>query len=314
MAITLKWLNSNKVALDSIKIYRGTTRNNITTLVDTLAGTATTYTDTTAVNDTLYFYRIDALSGSDTASSNIQAQRNITNLGPGPATLLRGDYEFGLFGDVAASLLPDFNAIRTAAGVGLTPIANPSNWLKWIINGRIIYIPNNSFRLGTGDNIAALGKLCVARGSDRIANGAKLSLNSSNFLARLPYASNLVDNDLATGIVTASSGTTVNNLDSSFGTCELQAIYNSLTVAENLGLSKYGKMSDMVLLTAVATNSYFWSNTFITNAASGANAILGWNMTPSSPPLVLSNSVTSLSNITASARQSFIVLELLPNS
>ena len=64
MAITLNWSNRN-TGVTNFKVYRGTSPTNLA-LLTTLANTATSYVDSSASNNVLYYYRINAvLSASD---------------------------------------------------------------------------------------------------------------------------------------------------------------------------------------------------------------------------------------------------------
>lgn len=274
MSITINWSNRNTVTLDSIKIYRGTARNSITTLIDTIAGNLTTYTDTTATDDTLYFYRIDGVSGTSVASSNVLPMRNVTNIGPGPTTILRGDWEFGLLGEVAAALLPTWAQIKTAGNITPTPVASPTTWAKWIIGGRIIFIPNNIFGTSMTAGIVtsnpgiSSGKLFVAAGADRIANGAKVTVGSYNFLARLPYASTLVTTEQnPNNDITANTSTgIIINPGSTFVKAELMAFIKTIQQGvDALSVSDHMRFHDFTLGTFAAQN--YFTNTFVESNA-----------------------------------------------
>lgn len=274
MSITLNWSNRNTVTLDSIKIYRGTARNSINTLIDTIAGNLTTYNDTTAGDDTLYFYRIDGVSGTFVSSSDILLMRNVTNIGPGPTTILRGDWEFGLLGEVAASLLPTWPQVKAAAGItGSQPPVTPTSWAKWIIGGRIVFIPNNLLGYGmsaavipTNPSLAA-GKLFVTAGGDRIVNGCKITIGGYNFLARLPYASTLVTTEQnPNNDITANTSTNVIiNPGSTFTKSELMAFIKTiLNGADMLTVSDHIRFHDYALINFI--NQNFFTNTFVESA------------------------------------------------
>lgn len=274
MAITIKWSNRNSAALDNIRIYRSTTRNGPTTLIDSVAGTVTSITDNTALNDTLYFYRVDAAIGTDVAYSNVIPMRNVTNIGPGPTTILRGDWEFGLLGEVAAALLPTWAQIKTAANITPTPAASPTTWAKWIIGGRIVFIPNNIFGTSmtagvvTSNPGISSGKLFVAAGADRIANGAKVTVGSYNFLARLPYASTLVTTEQnPNNDITANTSTgIIINPGSTFVKAELMAFIKTIQQGvDALSVSDHMRFHDFTLGTFAAQN--YFTNTFVESNA-----------------------------------------------
>lgn len=274
MAITIKWSNRNSAALDNIRIYRSTTRNGPTTLIDSVAGTVTSITDNTALDDTLYFYRVDAAIGTSVAYSNVIPMRNVTNIGPGPTTILRGDWEFGLLGEVAAALLPTWAQIKTAANITPTPVASPTTWAKWIIGGRIVFIPNNVFGTSMTAGIVtsnpgiSSGKLFVSAGADRIANGAKVTVGSYNFLARLPYASTLVTTEQnPNNDITANTSTgIIINPGSTFAKAELMAFIKTIQQGvDALSVSDHMRFHDFSLSTFAAQN--YFTNTFVESNA-----------------------------------------------
>lgn len=270
MSITINWLNNNTVTLDSIKVYRSSTRNGTATLLDTLAGNVLTYTDTSAADDTLYFYRIDGMVGSSVSSSIVVPFRTLTVPGPGPSTILRGDWEFGFMGEVAASLLPAFAAIRTAAAISLASYyATPTLWYKWSVGGRIVYLPGNwyytTMSLTSTNTSVNVGKLFVPSGSDRLTAGAQLSLNGNTFLARLPYASTLVTNEMnPNGDITANASNVITNFGVSFSKSELYAILSTLSVPTVTMVTSGGayKFSDYVPPNGYPAQNIF-TNTFV---------------------------------------------------
>jgi hypothetical protein len=75
----------------------------------------------------------------------------INNSGPGPKALIGGDETLGYFGEVTDTQLFGISQVAGAAGLyqgddnsGLTQGAN--HWLKFIWNGKIIYIAKRPFR------------------------------------------------------------------------------------------------------------------------------------------------------------------------
>ena len=147
MSIKLSWDDQSSQALDAIEIYRSTNAKidstNPGTPLATLAGTDVTYTDTTAIIGVFYYYRIAAVKGGKRSwSVNYPAAHHV-NPGPGPASILRGTWEYGYFGDVDAGSLLD-----RAGLLGLIPELNTTNtpnvwtkWAKFACRGKILYSP-----------------------------------------------------------------------------------------------------------------------------------------------------------------------------
>lgn len=74
--------------------------------------------------------------------------RPIYDVGPGPVALLRGNYDHGWFGEVAASELITGEAL--AAKLGLTagtPHNNATPWLKFAYQGKFLFMPKRPLRV-----------------------------------------------------------------------------------------------------------------------------------------------------------------------
>ncbi len=175
MSNKLTWKNPNTLA-DSIVIYRSTSKIDKSALpapLATLAKTEVEYIDTTNLLNVPYYYRIGRVSGLDIAlSPNICLQER-SELGAGPTTLLRGDFETGYFGSVSAADFFTTAELTTAVGLSTANSsiveANPT-WHKFAHNGKIKYLPNKVLRVGTGINFFSLYNLGAAFGTDTTAS------------------------------------------------------------------------------------------------------------------------------------------------
>lgn len=192
MGVKLTWVNRG-TALDNIKIYRGTNKAGPFTLVATLDGAATSYEDTTApTTNMVYWYTVNSVKGSAETASIPTPLGYFPDTGPGPQALLMGDWEFGYFGEVTAdmSLLPTFDEVATAGGFA-RDTASVTKFRKWVIGGKIIFIPNAIIGTYAMSSIITY-KLNKPYNTD---NAPVLSVSKGNygFKVRLPKASTVVD-------------------------------------------------------------------------------------------------------------------------
>ena len=165
--------------------------------VDVASGT-TTYTYTTGVNNTLYYIVVGSKNpdGSVTYSEQLPIGY-YPDTGPGPQTLLRGDWSFGYFGEVSPYELFTVPEIYTAliAQVGSTnafsPNSNPvySTFYKCIINGRIVFFPDNVYSASTTTTTAMQNAKLFVTDLDYANKGILMSKNGYDFIARAPHGS-----------------------------------------------------------------------------------------------------------------------------
>lgn len=159
MSITINFENRNVDALDEIRIYRTEAKDIAPTLIATIANDKTSYKDESALYNKLYYYQTEAVyQGIANRSTLFPAMvfRN-NDSGPGPTELLRGNYEFGLFGPVDYNELPSYSAVATVSGVARNVSTVPTLVLKWCINGKIIYTFDTAFHTGISkDNLKGL--------------------------------------------------------------------------------------------------------------------------------------------------------------
>jgi hypothetical protein len=146
MSIKFKWVDRNAV-VDGFRIYRSTSPIVDGALPAPLAEVAANvfeYTDTTAARNVLYYYRISAYQGAEEVTSLNKVLAFMPYTGPGPQTLLRGDYKAGFFGEL---LLEDIITIDDFKNIyGLTwalSSIKPTTWLKFVVDGKILFWPND---------------------------------------------------------------------------------------------------------------------------------------------------------------------------
>lgn len=236
MTITIKWLNANTAVLDAIKIYRSDTRNGPLTLIDTIAGNLLTYTDNTAANYKIYFYCVGSVIGSAESQSNIIPMANYPFQGPGDSRMKRGDWEFGTFGEVALDNLPTFNDIAAAAAITVTGLT-PTKWYKWVVNGKIIFIPDNFYYTGfTPDN--AKGILLPANSDP--TSMVRVERNGFYYGVRCPYAS-----VKTTTAVNPDNDITFTTLEPTIAKSEVGALITSSQTVDQTGIFSSNRMGDM---------------------------------------------------------------------
>ena len=196
MSITINFSNRNIDALDSIRIYRTESRVLPPTLIATITNDKVSYTDDTAVYNRLYFYQTGAvLNGFENLSPLFPAMAFRDNdSGPGPTALIRGDHEFGLFGETDYSLLPSYDAVASTSGVPRSGTI-PTKVLKWCVNGKVIYTFDTAYHTAISkDN---LKKLFVA--ANKESEVFSIALGQYNYKVRPPFATTLRGAIVGTG-------------------------------------------------------------------------------------------------------------------
>lgn len=149
MPIRIDWIDPNGEGVP-VKIHRSLTpmldEANLPAPIATVTG-ASFYLDQTVERNKLYYYRLSSLGKAGSNETIITPNKVMAYMpytGPGPQTLLRGDWECGYFGRmamadlVAASELMGFGGFTTAVEYVPTP---PNEWVKLVLKGKIIFTP-----------------------------------------------------------------------------------------------------------------------------------------------------------------------------
>lgn len=272
MSVRLSWGSQNAAIADSVKVYRSDTPMDPNTMpapLATVAGSAVTYDDDTIVRNTTAYYRVGIVRGAEEMLSPEFIMGHYPDSGPGPKTLLRGNWKCGYFGTVTASLMPAIS--ETLSQLGITGVATPADgnltfWHKFIRNGKILFVPNYSFALsitwiqlynygvvyGTNDNGSLPVDITTFQGYTGLVNqNRQVTFGSYAFRPRLPKWS-----DKPTNVYIAPADMAVsewNDLMARLGT-------NSVTAPQD----KWGDA------TPSATNSQVGSQNF----SSAANNIV----------------------------------------
>lgn len=152
MATTIYFTNRNAVS-EGIRVYRSTGTFDATTLPDvhtTLAGDATSFTDDTADQNTVYYYMFEAYVGNESVFSSLFNTTAVgTDVGPGPVELQVGTPETGFFGETDTLDLWTGSELANAVGLTAGTAQNDNSpWLKYLHRGVIKYVAKHAYRRG----------------------------------------------------------------------------------------------------------------------------------------------------------------------
>lgn len=205
MTIRLHWPSQASKGLTAIEIYRKVgwdatlDANNPGTPVATLAGTATEYVENVAnlTPKTIYKYWIAAVKGTERLIGGPVTQAFYLDTGPGPQTILRGDWKSGYFGTVTKQdffSTPELKMLLPTNQGNLFSY-DPDFWYKFVYKGRIIFIPNTRhgydrfytvYTAGMAYGADDAGKV-IPKGYSPVKQDAKVSKDGRSYRIRLPY-------------------------------------------------------------------------------------------------------------------------------
>lgn len=264
MSIIYSWLNPNKSELSKIEVYRSDKRNGPKTLIATLPGTATFYEDTTAAINRVFFYNTIAYQGTLSSISPTIPLASFENTGPGNSRLLRGDWEFGYFGQVPKAQLPTFASLGNAIGSVTDSLATANHTLfhKWVVNGNIVFIPNCPLNAtGTTYQYLIDKKVAPAQNGDE-TNLLRLSLNGFNYRIRPPYLSNELLSKPNDGSIVITGGV-VGGTDPSLAINEFVALIKSFISSDSANrFNSANHMADSPLIPS-DFQKYFFTATWM---------------------------------------------------
>ena len=150
MSLTLNWIDRN-ITVDKFRIYRATTPildGAVPAFLAEVASGVFTYTDSTAVRNQLYHYRVGAVQGDDETLSANMPLAYMPYTGPGPQKLLRGDWSLGTFGRMNAEDLfapSELCTLVNYPAITVAPVATvATTWIKMVYNGKILFVPDRS--------------------------------------------------------------------------------------------------------------------------------------------------------------------------
>jgi len=196
MAITANWTAVS--GSTGYKLYRQAgAKVDLTNLpadVVSVAADKTTYQYPTSVSNTLYYVVVASTDANGLVTFSDQIMIGYyPDTGPGPSTLLRGDWSFGFFGEVAVTDVASPNEIYASAyalkgSSALSPQNAWSVYYKCIVAGRIIFIPDNAYA-NNGPTFETLRTAGFALADYSYeANGVKVARNGFEFVTRVAHA------------------------------------------------------------------------------------------------------------------------------
>lgn len=146
MPIRIDWLDPNG-GTQPVNIHRATSpmndEANLPAPIATVTG-ASFYVDDAAVRNQLYYYRLSSLGQAGAADMIITPNKPMASMpytGPGPQTLLRGDWECGYFGRLPMGSLITSQELVSILGAGTDTAIADNEWLKYVYKGNIFFFP-----------------------------------------------------------------------------------------------------------------------------------------------------------------------------
>lgn len=167
MSIKIDWPVMSSVP-DSLTLYWSPTPFTLDALPVNkvvLSPSAVTYTDTSVPNRTHRYYMLEAKkAGTNPQYSQCMIHGSWDKTGPGPQTIRRGDWKAGYFGLVTTAELFTVSQLAAAAGAtslpGLVADTVVTGWHKFVVDGKILFIPTKGFTTpteGTWEKLYNLG-------------------------------------------------------------------------------------------------------------------------------------------------------------
>lgn len=264
MSIQVSWDNSNAVVLDSVELYRSNDKGGSKTLIATLAGNALTYLDENVTSNHTYFYQVKFIKDDKSSLSPEFSLGFYGDLGPGPSTLQRGTWDFGFFGEVPATSLFTFDQIKGAINAVTTPVNQPTKWLKWIVNNKVIYIPDNYYAYNM--SLTGSGNGYVAHDVDPSLSAGMINKDVYQFLVRPPYTT-IHDNTIGSNQFTVDVNGVITGWDPTSSYSELAAIAGMVMLPDasipGITPTFFSDLSLSGVTQGFLTNTYVDANTLI---------------------------------------------------
>jgi len=238
--MSIRFKITNPIAgADAIKVYRSTapiSSSALPTALATLAVTATEYADDTAVRNTLYYYRVEVSKGGESVLSPNKPLMYLPDTGPGPSKIIRGDYELGYFGRFAIDDLigpAEFKSYFALDWTVPTGANLATQWLKFIVKGKILYFPDSGFFTGAtfetaykaglvyGSNAAGVIPDAVKSNYGTVDQTRRLTYKNYQFQPRCPVSRAIPNDETATAALYMGG-----EIDAIFALAQLSTLYS----------------------------------------------------------------------------------------
>lgn len=280
MTIRLSWASQASKNLTAIEIYRKVGYaatidvNAPGTPYKTLSPTATEFIENVAdvTEKTIYSYWVAGVKDTERLFGGRIVQGFFLDTGPGPQTILRGDWYCGYFGPVAAA---DF--FTTAEIKALLPTNQaalfsnePNTWHKFIYLGKIVFMPGTQHAQAIFSNVYSRGMAygtddngsIVPSGITATKQDARITKNGRTYRIRLPRG-DAYDNklDVVNGEWFSTMGRMFNNANDSSKTLDANGVGRGKFGALPL-LGTGGTQSDLgaqCLMPMYATGTVFFA-------------------------------------------------------
>lgn len=153
MNITITFDNFNGGLEEGIRVYRDNAPIADGALPAPLASLppgTTQYLDGTAVRGSKYYYRFGVFSGTDELISPNKAVLAVApnDTGPGPNTIVAGDWDLGYFGYCKSADFLSYGALFGLLGIaaGGSAALTDVGWIKVAYKGKVLYIARSTAR------------------------------------------------------------------------------------------------------------------------------------------------------------------------
>ena len=194
MAIKLDYKDLSLKGYTSINIYRvagyfDPTQPLPAPLVEGLAANSLTYTDTTAAKNTSYSYLVAGVKDGKVTAGVPFTAGNYNDTGPGPSTIVRGDWFCGYFGEVASTDLFTSADMKTQiSAISGWTLSAINTWYRFIYNGKIIFTPGISLCSITWRSVYAVGLIYGTDDNGALPSGITSTLTPKNQMVRMTKA------------------------------------------------------------------------------------------------------------------------------
>lgn len=148
MTISIKWENPGEA--DEIIIYKSETpfeEDNLPEPYAVIEGNKSQFNDNDVKLNKVYYYRIAKVLNGHHYISHLMNDCHMLDKGPGGTSVLFGTWDKGFMGTltegefVSNIHLAEFVSEHT--GVNIRPNPDPVEWIKLVVNKRILYVPKD---------------------------------------------------------------------------------------------------------------------------------------------------------------------------